>query len=57
MISCHDMKEGEIYACESCGLELKVVKACNESHEDECGCSGHEPCEFSCCGSTLKKKD
>ena len=29
MASCVEMKEGDIYKCETCGLELKVIKACH----------------------------
>ena len=59
MTSCHDMKEGEIYVCESCGLELKVMKECDDTGTpaEECGCgddSSH--CTFTCCGGALKKK-
>jgi len=55
--NCHDMKLGEVYVCEDCGLELKVVKECRSSGKpaDECGCP---PCTFTCCGKTLVlKKD
>jgi len=59
MTSCHEMKEGEIYVCESCGLELKVVRECSDAgtSADDCGCHDkHDPCTFSCCGGSLKKK-
>ncbi len=53
MASCGEMKTGEIYVCEGCGLELQVVSSCADSEEGVCGCS--EP--LSCCGEplTLKK--
>ena len=28
MASCIEMKEGDIFVCETCGLELQVTKAC-----------------------------
>jgi hypothetical protein len=56
MASCHDMKLGQVYVCEECGLELKVVKECKEcGQEDEaCGCTEH--CTFACCGEDMKLK-
>jgi hypothetical protein len=30
MPNCHEMKTGDIYVCEGCGLELQVVKECKE---------------------------
>lgn len=59
MANCHEMKEGEIYICKDCGLELMVVKECQEcgEPEDTCGChSEHEACSFSCCGKEMVKK-
>lgn len=51
MPHCHDMKVGEIYACEKCGFEIQVVKACTTCcQDDDCGC------DFSCCGEPLRKK-
>ena len=57
MTSCHDMKLGRIYVCGECGLELQVVKECQECGEsaDDCGCTDH--CTFECCGEPLKLKD
>jgi predicted SprT family Zn-dependent metalloprotease len=26
MAHCHDMKVGEVYVCQDCGLELEMVK-------------------------------
>ncbi|MBN2495124.1 MAG: hypothetical protein JXR96_11070 [Deltaproteobacteria bacterium] len=59
MASCHEMKEGQIWYCESCGVELKVVKPCKHGHKDadECGCHEEgETCGFTCCGQDLKLK-
>lgn len=51
-LHCHDMKKGQIYYCEDCGLEIKIMGECKQccGDEDNCGCS------FSCCGSDLKLK-
>lgn len=56
MLSCHDMKLDQVYVCGTCGLELKVVKECDECGEsaEECECTEH--CTFSCCGEELKLK-
>lgn len=59
MPSCAEMKEGEIYMCKDCGLELKVVKQCRDSGKPgaKCGCeSDEEPCAIACCGKELVKK-
>jgi len=58
MTSCHEMKVGEIYTCPDCGIELKVVKACDESDtsSDSCGCGSGDDQGFTCCGKELKKK-
>jgi hypothetical protein len=53
------MKEGEVYTCEECGLELQVVKECTDT-----GTSGEKhactpdsgTCTFSCCGKELVKR-
>ena len=50
MSECHEMKNGEIYVCEDCGLELQVVKTCAETNA--CSCS--EP--ITCCGKPLALK-
>jgi len=56
MPNCHEMRKGQVYACEGCGLELEVVKECKEcgTPAEECGC---EPCTFICCGKELKLKE
>jgi hypothetical protein len=55
MTDCHNLKEGDVLVCEGCGLELKVVKACDEcgTEEKECGCC---PCTFACCDDDMKVK-
>jgi hypothetical protein len=53
MTKCHEMKVGETYVCEDCGLELQVVKTCAEQETGACGCL--EP--LSCCGKPLALKE
>jgi len=58
MAGCHDMKEGEIYVCENCGLELKLVKECKNSHvsKEECVCHSEKGnYKMMSCGKCLKK--
>ena len=58
-IHCNDMNIGEVYACTNCGLELKVVKACNEIGHDQCcsTCADEtSDCSFSCCGTDMVRK-
>jgi hypothetical protein len=57
MGKCHDMKVGEIYTCAKCGLELKVLKGCEECCEnEEDGACTTEHCSFLCCGEELTLK-
>ena len=56
MPSCHDMKLGEVYVCEGCGLELQVIKECDECGEDAAECSCVEHCSFECCGEEMTLK-
>ena len=51
------MKLGQIYVCEDCGLELKVVAECKEcgATAESCGCDDH--CDFACCGNPMKLKE
>ena len=55
MTHCHEMKEGQVYTCETCGLELKVVKECTECGTDANTCDCGE-CSFMCCDKPLKLK-
>lgn len=60
MASCYEMKVGEIYTCPDCGIELEVVKACDDTKAsaDKCGCESEHDGGFSCCGRELElKKD
>ena len=55
MTNCHNMKKGDIYSCEGCGLELQVVKECTDVGKpaDDCSCS---PCTIVCCDKELQLK-
>ncbi len=56
MPNCHEMELGQIYFCEHCGLELKVVHECDQHGTDPetCECA---PCEFACCEGPLTLKE
>ena len=56
MLHCDEMKLGQIYFCEECGLELEVVNECEEECGDQeaCECG---PCQFVCCDEPLKLKE
>ncbi|MGA1789891.1 MAG: hypothetical protein ACMUIM_00270 [bacterium] len=59
MAGCHDMKKGEIYMCEDCGMELQVIKECKDVGKPAADCSCHseeESCTIECCGNPLVKK-
>ena len=57
MVSCGDMKKGEVYTCDVCGLELEVKKECNCPDVDDCHSHhGDTCCEFECCGKPMHKK-
>ena len=59
MLSCSEMKKGEVYMCQECGLELQVVKECTDTGtpEEKHACTpGSGTCTFSCCGKDLVKK-
>ena len=55
MPHCHDMKEGDIYICAECGLQIEVVKECQDcdTSSGECTCS---ECRFICCEDEMKLK-
>ena len=52
MANCAEMKEGDLYKCESCGLELKVTKTCS------CGSGSGDACSvpLQCCGKEMVKE-
>lgn len=51
MANCSEMKEGDLYVCKTCGLELKVSKACS------CGSASGHACSvpLQCCGQDMVK--
>jgi len=51
MANCCNMTEGELYVCQSCGLELKVIKTC------ACVAGSEEACSvpLMCCGKEMVK--
>ena len=57
MVDCHDMKEGQIYACPKCGLEIQIVKEC-QTHCAEGACEDEacDDCVFACCGENMQLK-
>lgn len=59
MASCHEMRQGEIYVCEGCGMELQVVKECEHAGTPAEDCNCHDDgseCAITCCGKDLVKK-
>jgi hypothetical protein len=52
MANCSEMKEGEVFICEKCGLELRVVTPCS------CDINGTGKCTvpLQCCGQEMIKK-
>lgn len=55
MADCHEMRLGQTYVCEDCGLELKVVAECKECGAETCSCDA--PCTFECCGEPLQLRE
>jgi hypothetical protein len=52
MANCCDMKEGDLFVCDICGLELKVAKACTCDHDSEFACDA----PLMCCGKDMVKQ-
>jgi len=52
---CAEMKTDQIYTCEKCGLELKVVKECGCGDDHPC-CTQEGHCVYVCCGGPLTLK-
>lgn len=56
MPRCDEMREGEVYYCEHCGLEIEVIEECSHDEDEE----AEEVCradEFMCCGEPLTLKE
>jgi hypothetical protein len=49
-MKCSEMKAGDVYVCNYCGLEIEVKAECTCS-DDDCRCGG-----FECCGEEMTKK-
>jgi hypothetical protein len=56
MPNCHQMKLGQVYVCEECGLKMKVIQECKECGQEESECS-LDDCQFVCCGEEMKLKE
>jgi hypothetical protein len=56
MASCQEMKKGQVYTCGDCGLELQVIKECEECGTEQATCSCEVDCELECCGQPLVLK-
>jgi hypothetical protein len=52
MANCATMKQGDIYKCKTCGLELKVSKSCACIAGKEISCTS----ALQCCGEDMTKK-
>ena len=52
MANCAEMKKGDLFVCEVCGLELQVFKTCRCSAGVEVSCS----VPLQCCGQDMVKK-
>jgi len=52
MANCCDMQEGDLFVCETCGLELKVAKpcACKPGEPEACNVP------LQCCGKSMVKR-
>lgn len=51
MANCGEMKKGDVFVCNNCGLELQVSKPCT------CGSSGHAcSVPLRCCDRDMMKK-
>ena len=60
MPGCHEMRLHQVWRCEECGLELRVVNECENADltEEQCACHYENgPCCFSCCGEELILKE
>lgn len=59
MLSCHDLKLNEVYACPECGLELTVTRECKDARRHTAAgdcCTQQQDCNFVCCGQQIQKK-
>lgn len=52
MANCAEMKPGDRFVCENCGLELQVTKACSCGAGEEGACT----VPLKCCGKDMTKQ-
>ncbi len=54
MAKCNEMKAGDVFVCEKCGLELRVQKTCKCGGADA---NGLNECTvpIQCCGQEMVK--
>ena len=52
MANCVEMKQGDVFVCETCGLELQVIKTCACIVGEEVSCNA----PLQCCGKDMTKK-
>ena len=52
MADCSQMKEGDLFVCETCGLQLVVLKACSCIAGEEVSCT----VPLQCCGKDMVKR-
>ena len=57
MAKCHDLKKGQVYGCEHCKLEMKVIRECEcDDTPEACACLTQPgSCVFKCCDEEMKK--
>jgi hypothetical protein len=55
MSCCADLKLNQVWVCETCGLEIKIVKECDCLKEGATTCKPDD-C-LTCCDKALKIKD
>jgi hypothetical protein len=55
MARCDEMREGDVFVCERCGLEIEVIEEC--SHDDEDADETGRVEEFVCCGEPMSLKE
>ncbi len=52
MAHCHEMRPGDVFYCETCGLTLKVESACSCASGKEGSCT----VPLTCCGQEMTKQ-
>jgi hypothetical protein len=57
MPKCHDLKRDEVYGCQQCKLEMKVIRECEcDDSSEACACyTQPDSCVFTCCNEEMKK--